>query len=101
MHEYNNWTASDRQVRGCQPAIWRVRRHCRHTDRAALVAGANGGRRLRRSRRDRRHLGVNYTAPITGTWQGMVAADATYRGAENAYFASNTEFNIPLASYTL
>ena len=47
------------------------------------------------------NLGVNYTAPISGTWQGMVAADATYRGAVNAYFASNTEFNIPLASYTL
>jgi iron complex outermembrane receptor protein len=47
------------------------------------------------------NLGVDYTAPISGTWQGMVAADATYRGAVNAYFASNAQFNIPLASYTL
>lgn len=47
------------------------------------------------------NLGANYTAPISGNWQGMVAADLTYRGTVNAYFASNTQFNIPLASYTL
>jgi len=42
-----------------------------------------------------------FTAPISGAWQGMVAGDVTYRGTVNAYFASNTQFNIPLASYTL
>jgi iron complex outermembrane recepter protein len=47
------------------------------------------------------NLGANYTAPISGAWQGMVAADLTYRGAVNAYFASNENFNLPLASYTL
>jgi iron complex outermembrane recepter protein len=47
------------------------------------------------------NFGLNYTAPLTGTWQGLVATDVTYRGAVNAYFASNTQFNIPLASYTL
>jgi outer membrane receptor protein involved in Fe transport len=46
-------------------------------------------------------LGLNYTAPISGDWQGVVAGDVTYRGAVNAYFASNTQFNIPLGSYTL
>jgi outer membrane receptor protein involved in Fe transport len=46
-------------------------------------------------------LGANYTAPISGAWQGVVAADLTYRGSVNAYFASNAQFNIPLASYTL
>jgi iron complex outermembrane recepter protein len=44
-------------------------------------------------------LGLNYTRPIRNGWQGMAAADITYRGAENSYFASNA-FNIPLASYT-
>jgi outer membrane receptor protein involved in Fe transport len=47
------------------------------------------------------NLGVDYTAPISGAWQGMLAADVSYRGSVNAYFASNTQFNIPLASYTL
>jgi iron complex outermembrane receptor protein len=47
------------------------------------------------------NFGVNYTAPISGAWQGMVASDVTYRGTVNAYFASNAKFNIPLASYTL
>jgi outer membrane receptor protein involved in Fe transport len=47
------------------------------------------------------NFGVNYTAPISGAWQGMVATDVTYRGTVNAYFASNAQFNIPLASYTL
>jgi iron complex outermembrane recepter protein len=47
------------------------------------------------------NVGVNYTAPISGAWQGMVAADASYRDAVSAYFASNTNFNLPLAPYTL
>jgi iron complex outermembrane recepter protein len=45
-------------------------------------------------------LGLNYTRPIVNDWEGMAAADLTYRGAENAYFASNS-FNVPLSSYTL
>jgi len=47
------------------------------------------------------NLGLNYTAPISGSWQGMVAGDVTYRGSVQAYFASNQKFNIPLDSYTL
>jgi hypothetical protein len=39
--------------------------------------------------------------PITGNWQGVVATDVNYRDAVNAYFASNTQFNLPLAPYTL
>jgi iron complex outermembrane receptor protein len=31
----------------------------------------------------------------------MVATDVNYRGGVNAYFASNTQFNLPLSSYTL
>ncbi len=46
-------------------------------------------------------LGLNYTAPISGTWQGMIATDVIYRDAVSAYFASNTQFNILLAPYTL
>jgi len=46
-------------------------------------------------------LGLNYTRPITAEWQGMIATDVSYRDAENSYFASNTEFNIPLAPYAL
>ena len=34
-------------------------------------------------------LGFNYTRPIAGDWQGLLAADVTYRDAEDAYFASN------------
>ena len=49
--------------------------------------------------RTQANLGLNYTRPIQNGWQGMAAADITYRGAENSYFASNA-FNIPLASYT-
>src|ERR1700723_685102 len=45
-------------------------------------------------------VGLNYTRPINSAWNGMVAADASYRGAEDSYFASNM-FNIPLGSYTL
>jgi iron complex outermembrane recepter protein len=46
------------------------------------------------------NAGVNYTRPIYGDWQGMVAADVTYRDFVNAYFASNS-FNIELPPYTL
>ena len=50
--------------------------------------------------RTQANFGLNYTRPIlNGEWEGMAAADITYRGAENAYFASNA-FNIPLPSYT-
>jgi outer membrane receptor protein involved in Fe transport len=45
--------------------------------------------------------GLNYTRPIVGDWQGMLAADVTYRGAVNAYFASNQKFNLRLSPYTL
>ena len=45
-------------------------------------------------------VGLNYTRPITTAWNGMVAADANYRGKVDSYFASN-KFNIPLSSYTL
>jgi len=45
-------------------------------------------------------LGLNYRWPIGNGWDGMVATDATYRDAENSYFASNS-FNLPLAPYTL
>ena len=47
------------------------------------------------------NLGLNYTAPMTGNWQGVIATDVTYRDAVNAYFASNKQFNIDLAPYTL
>lgn len=47
------------------------------------------------------NLGLNYTRPLTGNWQGVVATDVNYRDAINAYFASNTRFNTPLAPYTL
>ncbi|HUI62107.1 MAG TPA: TonB-dependent receptor [Steroidobacteraceae bacterium] len=45
-------------------------------------------------------LNLNYTRPIGGDWQGMLATDITYRDAVDAYFASNP-FNIRLDSYTL
>ncbi len=45
-------------------------------------------------------FGLNYTRPVINGWDGMAAADITYRGKENSYFASNA-FNIPLSSYTL
>jgi outer membrane receptor protein involved in Fe transport len=47
------------------------------------------------------NLGLNYTRPITGEWQGMLAADVTYRDSVDAYFASNKKFNLVLAPYTL
>src|SRR5262249_11259048 len=46
------------------------------------------------------NAGLNYTRPISGDWQGMLATDVEYRGAVNAYFASNG-FNLRLPSYTL
>lgn len=46
------------------------------------------------------YFAFNYTHPIGGGWDGVFAGDATYRGAVDAYFASNA-FNIPLSSYTL
>jgi iron complex outermembrane receptor protein len=48
------------------------------------------------------NFGLNYTAPITGDWQGVIATDVSYRDAETGYFAgTNNKFNIPLAPYTL
>ncbi len=47
-------------------------------------------------------LGLNYTAPLSlpGEWAATLAADITYRGKANAYFAANP-FNIILKPYTL
>jgi outer membrane receptor protein involved in Fe transport len=55
------------------------------------------------------NVGVNYTRPINSAWNGMIAVDANYRGAEDSYFASAytgpkakpIPLNIPLASYAL
>jgi iron complex outermembrane recepter protein len=47
------------------------------------------------------NVGLNYTRPIAGDWQGMVAADVTYRDSMDAYFESNTQFNIKLSPYAL
>jgi iron complex outermembrane receptor protein len=48
------------------------------------------------------NFGLNYTAPITGDWQGVIATGVSYRDAETGYFAgTNNKFNIPLAPYTL
>ena len=47
------------------------------------------------------NLGLNYTRPMTGNWQGVIATDVSYRDAVNAYFASNSKFNLPLAPYAL
>ena len=47
-------------------------------------------------------FGLNYTAPITGNWQGVIATDVNYRDAETGYFAgTQNKFNVPLAPYTL
>ena len=46
-------------------------------------------------------FGMNYTRPIYADWEGMLAADITYRDAVNAYFVSNTTYNMKLAPYTL
>jgi outer membrane receptor protein involved in Fe transport len=45
--------------------------------------------------------GMNYTRPLYGDWEGMLAADITYRDAINAYFVRNTQFNMKLPPYTL
>ena len=34
------------------------------------------------------NFGLNYTRPIMNDWEGVAAADFTYRGRENSYFAS-------------
>jgi iron complex outermembrane recepter protein len=47
------------------------------------------------------NFGLNYTRPVAGDWEGMLAADLTYRDSVDAYFESNTQFNIKLAPYTL
>jgi iron complex outermembrane recepter protein len=53
-------------------------------------------------------FGLNYTRPIAGDWEGMAAADASFRGRENSYFASGLlsvkpeiSQNVTLSPYTL
>ncbi len=43
---------------------------------------------------------LDYTHPVVGDCLASLGADVTYRGAVNAYFASNP-FDLPLPSYTL
>lgn len=45
--------------------------------------------------------GMNYTRPIYGDWDGMLAADVTYRDAINAYFVHNVKYNMKLPPYAL
>jgi iron complex outermembrane receptor protein len=50
------------------------------------------------------NFGLNYTAPMTGNWLGVIATDANYRDAEKGYFAGNQQvprFNPTLPPYTL
>ncbi|MBS0577701.1 MAG: TonB-dependent receptor [Proteobacteria bacterium] len=47
------------------------------------------------------YAALNYTRPISGTWQGVAAADVTYRGSTEAYFRSNSLYNLSLPAYTL
>jgi outer membrane receptor protein involved in Fe transport len=47
------------------------------------------------------NFGLNYTRPVAGDWEAMLAADLTYRDSVDAYFESNTQFNIKLSPYTL
>lgn len=47
------------------------------------------------------NLGLNYTRPVSDSWEAMGAVDLTYRDAVDAYFASNTNFNLVLKPYTL
>jgi len=47
------------------------------------------------------NLGLNYTRPIYGDWEGLGAVDVTYRDSVDAYFASNKDFNLVLRPYTL
>ena len=44
-------------------------------------------------------FGLNYTRPVINGWDGMAAADLTYRGRENSYFASNC-LQHPAVPYT-
>jgi iron complex outermembrane receptor protein len=45
-------------------------------------------------------LQLDYTQPVAGDWLASFGTEVNYRGAVNAYFASNP-FNLPLRSYTL
>jgi iron complex outermembrane receptor protein len=55
------------------------------------------------------NLGLNYRRPIMNGWDGMAAADLSFRGRENSYFSSAllsvgpppVHENIPLSPYTL
>ena len=47
------------------------------------------------------NFGLNYTRPMAGNWQGVIATDVTYRDAVTSYFASNTQYNLNLAPYAL
>ncbi|MBS0419347.1 MAG: TonB-dependent receptor [Proteobacteria bacterium] len=47
------------------------------------------------------NIGLNYTRPISGDWEGLGAVDVTYRDSVDAYFASNKDFNLVLKPYTL
>ncbi len=47
------------------------------------------------------NLGLNYTRPISGDWEGLGAVDVTYRDSADAYFASNQNFALGLSTYTL
>jgi iron complex outermembrane receptor protein len=46
-------------------------------------------------------LGADYTRPVSANWQFTANTQVTYRDSVQAYCESNTQFNIPLASYTL
>jgi outer membrane receptor protein involved in Fe transport len=46
-------------------------------------------------------VNLDYTRPVSGDWQMTLGTDVTYRGSVNAYFQSNTQFNLVLPSYTL
>ena len=48
-------------------------------------------------------MGLNYTAPITGNWQGVFATDLKLSRRGNRLFRRYefNRFNVPLASYTL
>jgi outer membrane receptor protein involved in Fe transport len=55
------------------------------------------------------NFGLNYRRPIMNGWDGMAAADLSFRGRENSYFSSallsvgppQVHENIPLSPYTL
>ncbi len=55
------------------------------------------------------NFGLNYRRPIMNGWDGMAAADLTFRGRENSYFSSAllsvgpppVHENIPLSPYTM